>query len=245
MNTPWGGGRQALDDLPVRLAGARRRRAARWRPPRRRYRRVGRHHHLDASRLCRLRVGGHRSAVAGCDGGRTCRGALNATEAARRYALAVSRRMPVAASSFLSNQPNRPSDSSCCFCSSLKTFPALGFLPCAFVNVSAPYISWPVFRYPSLAGCGCLPRQQVVRAAISAIACPWPSPTNPTHRQAHHGAPPGSDRRRRDRGRRDTRVPTASRPPRRRRRASHRPSPCANDALDRPNGDPESTALLF
>src|SRR4051812_33762873 len=53
-------------------------------------------------------------AVAGFDGGPTCRGALIAIEAARRYALAVSRRMPVAASIFLSDQPSRPSASTCC-----------------------------------------------------------------------------------------------------------------------------------
>src|SRR4051812_18193768 len=48
-------------------------------------------------------------AVAGFEGGPTCRGALIAIEAARRYALAVSRRIPVAASIFLSDQPSRPS----------------------------------------------------------------------------------------------------------------------------------------
>src|SRR5216117_2869075 len=52
-------------------------------------------------------------AVAGFDDSPTCccRGALMAIEAARRYAPAVSRRMPVAASIFLSDQPSRPSAS--------------------------------------------------------------------------------------------------------------------------------------
>src|SRR4051812_45499984 len=99
-------------------------------------------------------------AVAGFDGGPTCRGALIAIEAARRYALAVSRRMPVAPSIFLSDQPSRPSASTCCFFSSLKTLaiPARELAPIAFVNVPAPYISWPGLRCPSLAGFGCPPR---------------------------------------------------------------------------------------
>src|SRR5882724_2028712 len=42
-------------------------------------------------------------AVAGFDGSPTCRGALMAIAAARRYAPAVSRRIPVAASIFLSD----------------------------------------------------------------------------------------------------------------------------------------------
>jgi len=100
------------------------------------------------------------SAVAGFDGGPTCRGARMAIEAARKYALAVSRRMPFAASIFLSDQPSRPSASTCCFFSSLKTLaiPARELAPIAFVNVPAPYISWPVLRCPSLAGFGCPPR---------------------------------------------------------------------------------------
>src|SRR4051812_10695314 len=100
-------------------------------------------------------------AVAGFDGGPICRGALIAIEAARRYALAVSRRMPVAPSIFLSDQPSRPSASTCCFFSSLKTLaiPARELPPVAFVNVPAPYISWPVLRCPSLAGFGCPPRR--------------------------------------------------------------------------------------
>src|SRR6266700_4258011 len=101
-------------------------------------------------------------AVAGFDGGPICRGALMAIEAARKYALAVSRRIPVAASIFLSDQPSRPSASTCCFFSSLKTLaiPARELAPIAFVNVPAPYISWPVLRCPSLAGFGCPPRRR-------------------------------------------------------------------------------------
>src|SRR5688500_6379874 len=99
-------------------------------------------------------------AVAGFAESATCRGALMAIEAARRYALAVSRRIPVAASIFLSDQPSRPSASICCFFSSLKTLAILAgeLAPSAFVNVPAPYISWPVLRCPSLAGFGCPPR---------------------------------------------------------------------------------------
>jgi hypothetical protein len=97
-------------------------------------------------------------AVAGFDGSPTCccRGALMAIEAARRYAPAVSRRIPVAASIFLSDQPSRPSASTCCFFSSLKmlAIPARELAPIAFVNIPAPYFSWPVLRCPSLAVLG-------------------------------------------------------------------------------------------
>jgi len=53
--------------------------------------------------------------------------------------------MPVAASIFPSDQPSRPSASTCCAFSSLKTLaiPARDLAPVAFVNVPAAYISWP------------------------------------------------------------------------------------------------------
>ena len=94
------------------------------------------------------------SAVAGFGGSATCRGARTATPAARRYPPAVSRRTPVASSIFLSDHPSRPRARTCCLFSSLKTLaiPAADHRPAAFVNVPAPYISWPVLRCPLLAG---------------------------------------------------------------------------------------------
>jgi hypothetical protein len=61
-----------------------------------------------------------------------------AIPAARRYAAAVSRRTPVALSIRLSDQPSRPSPSTCCCFSSLKTLaiPAVGPQPLHLVNVS-------------------------------------------------------------------------------------------------------------
>src|SRR5215831_6287358 len=57
-------------------------------------------------------------------------------------------------------QPSRPSASTCCFLSSLKTFTsARDHGPVAFVNVlEICCYDWPVFRCPSLAGFGCPPR---------------------------------------------------------------------------------------
>jgi hypothetical protein len=61
------------------------------------------------------------------------------TPAAFRYALAVSRRTPVACSMRLSDHPSRPSATTCCLLSSLKTLliPAQEHDSRAFVNVSA------------------------------------------------------------------------------------------------------------
>jgi hypothetical protein len=64
---------------------------------------------------------------------------LTASPAAFKYAPAVSRRTDVACSICLSDQPSRPSATTCCFFASLKTLliPAHEHLPRAFVNVSA------------------------------------------------------------------------------------------------------------
>jgi hypothetical protein len=79
-------------------------------------------------------------ALAGFAASTTCRGARTAMPAPRRYAPAVSRRIPVASSIFRSDQPSRPSASTCCFFSSLKTLaiPAGGPRPLRLVNVPAP-----------------------------------------------------------------------------------------------------------
>src|SRR6267143_6536010 len=55
---------------------------------------------------------------------------------------------------------SRPSASTCCLFSSLKTFaiPAGDHGPSASSNVSAPPHRWPVFTRPSLADFGCPPR---------------------------------------------------------------------------------------
>jgi hypothetical protein len=66
-----------------------------------------------------------------------------------------------------SDNPSRPSASTCCFLSSLKTFTsARDHSPVAFVAVldSCCY-DWPVFRCPSLAGFGCPPRSRAVDGA--------------------------------------------------------------------------------
>lgn len=66
----------------------------------------------------------------------------------------------MASSIRLSDQPSRPSASTCCFFSSLKTLliPAMDHVPTAFVNVPVRYLWWPVFRCPSVAGFGRPPR---------------------------------------------------------------------------------------
>ena len=71
---------------------------------------------------------------------RGCRGGRTAMPAAFKYALAVSRRTPVASSMRRSDQPSRPSAITCCRFSALKTLaiPAVGAQPTACVNVSTP-----------------------------------------------------------------------------------------------------------
>src|SRR5689334_19965046 len=83
-----------------------------------------------------------------------------AIPAARKYALAVSRRTPVFSSMCLSDQPRPPRVTTWFFLSSLKTLliPVQKHTVSAPVNVSAPYLWWPVFRRPSMAGFGCPPR---------------------------------------------------------------------------------------
>ena len=81
-----------------------------------------------------------------------------AIPAAFRYALAVSRRTPVASSIRRSDQPSRPSASTCCLLSSLKTLliPAVDHALHRLVNVSAPtrggrfsgVHQWPVLGVP-------------------------------------------------------------------------------------------------
>src|SRR4029453_7246606 len=68
--------------------------------------------------------------------------------AACRYALAVSRRTPVASSIRRSDHPSRPSAITCCRFSALKTLaiPAVGCLPSACVNVSAPGVALAGFQ---------------------------------------------------------------------------------------------------
>lgn len=80
--------------------------------------------------------------------------------AALRYALAGSRRTPVSSWIRRSGHPRRPSATTCCFFSSLKTLPirARSHAPPPFVNVSSPQLRWPVFSRPSLAGFGRSPR---------------------------------------------------------------------------------------
>src|SRR5579862_266811 len=64
-------------------------------------------------------------------------GGRTAMPAAFRYALAVSRRTPVACSIRRSDQPRRPKAKTCCFLSSLKTLAiaAEAITPLAVVNV--------------------------------------------------------------------------------------------------------------
>ncbi len=85
-----------------------------------------------------------------------------AIPAAFRYALAVSRRTPVACSMRRSDHPSRPSASTCCFLSSLKTLliPAMDHVPIASSTSRAATPWWPVFRCPSVAGFGCPPRSR-------------------------------------------------------------------------------------
>lgn len=92
-------------------------------------------------------------------GARRVRGARTAIPAAFRYELAVSRRTPVASWIRRSDHPSRPSASTCCFFSSLKTF-TLGGGPQSRRRrqTSCAAYDWPVFRCPSLAGFGCPPR---------------------------------------------------------------------------------------
>jgi hypothetical protein len=79
-------------------------------------------------------------ALAGFDGWPQRPGDRTGTLAACRYALAVSRRTAVASSIRRSDHPSRPSAITCCRFSALKTLaiPAVGCLPSACVNVSAP-----------------------------------------------------------------------------------------------------------
>jgi len=64
------------------------------------------------------------------------------TPAARRYPPAVSRRTPVSASIRRSDHPSRPSATTCCLLSSLKTFAILApdHRSVAFVNVSERFL---------------------------------------------------------------------------------------------------------
>jgi hypothetical protein len=68
--------------------------------------------------------------------------------AALRYPLAVSRRTPVVAWMRLRLHPRRPSTSTCCCLSSLKTLPipAKDHSALRLVNVPARYLIWPVLR---------------------------------------------------------------------------------------------------
>jgi hypothetical protein len=59
-----------------------------------------------------------------------------------------------------SDQPSRPSASTCCLFSSLKTLliPAMDHVLHRLVNVSNAYPAWwPVLSCPSVAGFGCPP----------------------------------------------------------------------------------------
>ncbi len=95
-----------------------------------------------------------------------------------RYALADSRRTPVAPSMRLSGHSSRPSAITCCFFSSLKTFTSPGGAqPQALVKeTSRRRYDWPVFRCPSLAGFGCPPRMLavVVAAALGQLVFAQP-----------------------------------------------------------------------
>src|SRR5205823_6475656 len=86
-------------------------------------------------------------------------GDRTAIPAAFKYALAVSRRTPVASSIRRSGHPSRPSTSTSCRFASLKTLaiPATSPKPVAR-STSEPLRYWPVFSCRSLAGFGCPPR---------------------------------------------------------------------------------------
>ncbi len=75
-----------------------------------------------------------------------------------------------------SDQPSRPSASTDCFLSSLKTLliPAVNHDSHRLVNVSTPYSWWPVFRCPLVAGFGCPPRV-AISLLFSAIAFTQPA----------------------------------------------------------------------
>src|SRR5438046_802447 len=88
-------------------------------------------------------------------------GDRTAIPAAFKYALAVSRRTPVASSIRRSGHPSRPSTSTSCRFASLKTLaiPATSRKPAAR-STSEPIRYWPVFSCRSLAGFGCPPRRR-------------------------------------------------------------------------------------
>jgi len=93
--------------------------------------------------------------LAGFAGGLRRRGSRIAIPAAWRYALAVSRRMPVACSMRRSGHPSRPRARICCFLSSPKMLAILAgdHRSRRRVNVLGALLPhWPVFRYPRLAG---------------------------------------------------------------------------------------------
>ncbi len=83
-----------------------------------------------------------------------------AMPAAFRYALAVSRRTPVASSMRRSDQPSRPSASTCCLLLVAQDVghPGGGSRPPPPRQRLGRYPLWPVFRCPSMAGFGCPPR---------------------------------------------------------------------------------------
>src|SRR5438094_4530874 len=89
-------------------------------------------------------------------------GDRTAIPAAFKYALAVSRRTPVASSIRRSGHPSRPSTSTSCRFASLKTLaiPATSPKPVAR-STSEPLRYCPVFSCRSLAGFGCPPRPPV------------------------------------------------------------------------------------
>ena len=88
-----------------------------------------------------------------------------ATPAAFRYALAVSRRTPVACSMRRSDQPSRPSARTCCLLLFVQdvAHPGGGTRPHRLRQRLGRYPWWPVFRCPSVAGFGCPPRDELAR----------------------------------------------------------------------------------
>ncbi len=97
-------------------------------------------------------------------GGRRRRGRRTGIPAAFRYALAVSRRTPVAASMRRSGQPSRPNARTCCCLSSPKMLVMSAGRPQPprrRQRLGARLPHWPVFRCPRLAGFGCPPRLEV------------------------------------------------------------------------------------
>src|SRR5262249_21255046 len=81
--------------------------------------------------------------------------------AALRYALAVSRRTPVATSMRRTGHPSRPRASTCCFLSSPKMLAmptGRARSPPSRQRLGALLPHWPVFRCRRLAGFGCPPR---------------------------------------------------------------------------------------